>query len=579
MRNNNETVTELARAVGVPELVSSILLNRGFSDVSEIKMLLDPKLKNTIPDPSLLLDMDKGVERLVGAIVNNEKIMILGDYDVDGVTATYLIVKYLSDIGYPPLYRLPNRFTDGYGISNGALNAAIENGVDLIVVVDTGTSCIDEIGRANQAGIDSVIIDHHSQVYDTLPDAVAIINPNRRDQVEIGCSHIKHLCAAGVVFIFLIALQRALRDRGFFNGGEVINDSSNAKHAPNLLDMTGVVAIGTMCDVMELKGINRAIVKYAILNNRYPLGIKRLLQALNIRKISSADDLGFFVGPAMNAAGRLGDPAMAMKLLLAATDDEAESIALKLVSMNSKRKMIEKRMVNDAVAMVKAEQLSRNPGICVYGDGWHEGVIGIVAGRLKDKFNKPSFVISFGEDGIGKGSARSVPGIHLGELLATAKNEGLLVSGGGHSQAGGFTITKDQIAGFSDFINSTVSTDYVPTLDIDYIITPMSDLTQISRDMSVIEPFGRGIEKPLIYMERVKIEWTKKICSGAHLMLWISGEYSPKKVKAMIFHCSVKRNILEPIEQNFGDMFDVVGYINVHEQYGQSFFVEDVRTS
>jgi single-stranded-DNA-specific exonuclease len=414
-------------------------------------------------------------------------------------------------------------------------------------------------------------------VYDTLPDAVAIINPNRRDQDEIGYSHIKHLCAAGVVFIFLIAIQRELRERGFFGSGEV--GYLIAKNVPNLLDMTGIVAIGTLCDVMELKGINRAVVKYALLNNRYPLGIKHLLQALNIEKISSADDMGFFIGPAMNAAGRLGDPTVSMRLLLADTDDEAECIAAKLVSMNGQRKTIEKRIVDEAVAMVTAGQLSRNPGLCVYGDGWHEGVIGIVAGRLKDRFHKPAFVISFGKDGIGKGSARSIPGVHLGELLATAKNEGLLISGGGHSQAGGFTISKDQIASFSDFINSVVSTDYVPTLDIDYTLTPMSDLTQLSRDLAIVAPFGKGVGKPLICMERVRVEWTKKICSGTHMMLWLSGECSIKKVKAMIFHCSAKQNVLAPIEQSLGDLFDVVGYIDVHEQYGTSFLVEDVRAS
>ncbi|MDR1609469.1 MAG: single-stranded-DNA-specific exonuclease RecJ [Holosporales bacterium] len=579
MENDSETVTELSRTIGVPELVSNILLNRGFSDISEIKMLLDPKLRNTIPDPSLLLDMDMGIERLVRAISNNEKVMILGDYDVDGITSTYLIVKYLSDVGHSPLYRLPNRFTDGYGISEQALNEAVENGVDLIIAVDTGTSCIDEIEKTNQAGIDSIIIDHHAQVYDTLPDAVAIINPNRRDQDEIGYSHIKHLCAAGVAFIFLIALQRTLRESGFFGRGDVYIDSMPVWNEPSLLDMTGVVAIGTMCDVMELRGINRAIVKYALLNNRYPLGIRYLLQALNIPKISSVDDLGFFIGPAMNAAGRLGDPTIAMKLLFAETDDEAECIALKLVSMNGERKVLERCIVDNAVAMIEANQLFKNPGICVYGDGWHEGVIGIVAGRLKDRFHKPSFVVSFDKDGIGKGSARSIPGVHLGELLTTAKNEGLLVSGGGHSQAGGFTITKDQISCFSDFINSVVRVDYVPTLDIDYTLTPMSDIAQLSRDLSVITPFGKGIEKPLVCMEKVRIEWAKKICSGAHMMMWINGEYSAKKVKAMIFHCSAKRNILDPIEQNLGDLFDVVGYINVHEQYGPSFFVEDVRTS
>ncbi|MDR1365312.1 MAG: single-stranded-DNA-specific exonuclease RecJ [Holosporales bacterium] len=567
-RNDPEEVAEVAMATGVTSLVANIFLNRGISDPSEIKMILDSKLKNTIPDPSLFLDMDKGVERLANAVANRERIMILGDYDVDGITSAYLMVKYLSDVGAPPTYLLPNRFTDGYGVSKRALSMAVDNGVNLIIAVDTGINAINEIHKAKQAGIDSIVIDHHAQVCDALPEAVAIINPHRKDQHEICGSHIKSLCAAGVVLMFIIALQRELKRRKFFSD----------KLEPNLLDLTGVVALGTLCDVMELKGVNRAIVKRALLDGKYPLGIYQLMQTLNMTKISSAEDLGFFIGPAMNAAGRLGDPTIALKLLLSKNDEEAADIALKLVSMNKKRKEIEKQIVNEAIAMCEAGQLFHNSGICVYGDGWHEGVIGIVAGRLKDKFHKPSFVISFNQDGIGKGSARSVPGAHLGELLASAKNDGLIIEGGGHSQAGGFTISRDQISRFADFVNTNIRADYVPTLDIDCKITTMSNFAQITRDLAVMEPFGVGMEKPLFCIERVRIRDAKRVGNDrSHLMLWLSGERPGKMLKAMIFHCHAKHNLVNHIEKRTDDLFDVAGYINIHERYGKSFFVQDAR--
>ncbi|MDR1333424.1 MAG: single-stranded-DNA-specific exonuclease RecJ [Holosporales bacterium] len=642
IENDSEKIMEITRTIGISDLVANVLLNRGFSDCSEISKFLDAKLKNTIPDPSLFLDMGEGVRRLRKAILSHkpseselllrdtrcmegtgstqqeadyglqskppesglllgdterrsgaytdvhehsstgstqqetdcggfpEKVMIFGDYDVDGITSTYLLARYLSAVGLQPICHLPNRFADGYGFSEKFLDMAIENGVTLIITVDTGIGAIDEVEKAKLAGIDFIVVDHHAQVHDTLPNAVAVINPNRKDQSEVEGSHIRHLCAAGVVLMLITALQRELKECGFF---------ASEKDAPDLLELIGVVAIGTLCDIMELKGINRAIIKYALSNNRYPIGINHLAQTLNLKKISSADDLGFFIGPALNAAGRLDDPHTALRLLFSECDEEASKIASQLVTLNNNRKAIEKGMVAEALAMIEVEHLSRNPGLCVYKRDWHEGVIGIVAGKLKEKFSRPAFVISLNKDGIGKGSARSIPGLHVGELLANAVEGGLLIGGGGHSQAGGFSIAEDKIPKFTDFINSSIKPGYVPALNIDCTITPLSDLTQIALDMKVLEPFGRGIEKPIFCMRGVKVAEIKETSSGTHLMLWLRGECTSRSVKAMLFNYHSRMGIVTKLEKGLDTMFDVAGHINVHEQYGPSFLVEDMRLS
>ena len=566
---DQELISDIKRNSEINDLVARILINRGFSDASEIDAFLNAKLKNTIPDPSLLLDMDNAVQRTVEAIFKKQNITIFGDYDVDGITSTYLIVKYLNILGLSPKYYVPNRFSDGYGVSKESIQKAIDDQADLLITVDSGINSINEVEFANLSNLDVIILDHHIQISEKLPNAKAVVNPNRRDQKGIPNAHINNLCAAGVVFMFMIALQRELRNKNFFEN----------KNEPNLLDFIDIVTLGTLCDVMEIKGINRAIVKYFMKTEKYSTGISSLMTAFNIEKITSPEDLSFFIGPAINAAGRVGDPSVALNLLLEDSPEKSLKIAGALIDLNKQRKSLEKQLLADAMFMVSENELFNNKGICVFGDHWHEGVIGIIAGRLKDKFQKPSFVISFNSDGIGKGSARSVPGIHLGDFFEKAKLNNVIINGGGHSLAGGFSISKDQIEKFNEFLNKNISGEFINSIDIDYTLSHISNLNQISKDLAKIEPFGKGIEKPVFCMKRVRIKNVKKTNSGSHLMMNFSGEFGDGNIRAVIFSTSSKSDIVNSIDENKDGLFDIVGSINFHEQFGGSIVIEDIRLS
>ena len=550
------------------DLNTKILMNRGIKTLGEIECVLDSKLKNTIPDPSLFLDMDKAVSRITQAITNNEKVLVFGDYDVDGITSTYILVKYLKLLGAAPECQLPNRFTDGYGLSDSVIENAISKCYELIIVVDSGINAVSQVAKANEFGIDVVILDHHIQAVYELPKASAIVNPNRLDQADLGSSCIKNLCAAGVVFMFLIALQRELKKMKFF---EKIPE-------PNLHDFINVVTLGTLCDVMEIRGVNRAFVKFTLEKAKYATGITALMYALDMEKITCADDFSFFLGPAINAAGRVGDPMLALKLFLEEDLKSARAIATKLVDINKERKSIEKQLLAEAFFMIESLSLHSNNGICVFGDDWHEGVVGIIAGKIKDRFQKPTFVISFNENGVGKGSARSVEGAHLGEIFEKAKLESVIIDGGGHSMAGGFSIHKDSIEKFNFFLNDNIRKDFVNYLHIDYTLSHKSDLNKIAKEISVLEPFGKGLEKPTFCLKRLRIKSMKKTSNNAHLMIFFSGEFDGN-IKAIIFNISSKNFLLTELEKNKHDLFDIAAFVKGSEQFGGSLIVEDIRHS
>lgn len=563
------TLSEITSSLNLGNLASKILINRGFKSKSEIEAFLNAKLRNTIPDPSLILDMDKAIERVYKSISNKENIMVLGDYDVDGITSTYLVVKYLRTIGLNPNYYIPNRFIDGYGVSENSIEVTIQNKADLVIAVDSGTNSVDEIKTAKDLGIDFVVLDHHTQTCSNLPEAVAVVNPNRVDQKEIDFSHIKNLCAAGVVFLFLIGLQRKLRDSEFFKNID----------EPNLLQFADVITLGTLCDVMDLRGINRAITRYAMTKGEFSQGITSLMNVFGIEKISSPDDLSFFIGPAINAAGRVGDPHIALNLLLEESPEISFKIAKKLVELNNTRKEMEKHLFADALYSINSLNLSQNKGICVYGESWNEGVIGIVAGKLKDKFQKPVFVISVDKNGVGKGSARSVNGIHLGKFLEKAINNGIILKGGGHALAGGFSILKDKIPEFQDFINFGIEGEFVNSLDIDASLSALSDLNKIYKEIMRIEPFGKSIEKPKFCFKRLRIRSIKKTTSGSHLMINFSGELGKGSLKTLLFNTNSKIELVREINQNESELMDIVGTINYSEQFGSSIIIEDIRLS
>jgi single-stranded-DNA-specific exonuclease len=544
-------------------------MNRGFNEIDTIKSLLNCSLKSTIPDPSSFLGMDLAVERVSKAILDRENIMVFGDYDVDGITSTFLVVRYLKLLGVTAEFHIPNRFSEGYGINSESIRLAKEKQTTIFIAVDSGTNAVAEIEDAQQYGIDVVVLDHHVQTASPLPRAVAIVNPNRLDQAEIGNSHIKHLCAVGIIFIFLMALRRYLKNIGFL-------DDTNS---PDILQLIDIVALGTLCDVVELRGINRAIVKCFLKRGVRSIGIKALMRAFGIKSIESPEDLSFFIGPAINAAGRIGNPTIALQLLLEEDEDEAYEMAKKLMNLNETRKAIEKEMIAEAEAVILAMNLESNKGICVYGRGWHEGVIGIVAGRIKEKYYKPAFAISFDSEGNGKGSARSVPGFHIGNFFEIAKRAGVITDGGGHALAGGFSINYSKISALQECLNNNIEYDFIKRLRIDCEVKCGSRLYSFADELKNLEPFGNGLEKPLVCLKGVRVRHMVKTKNGNHLMITFSSLLRGHNVRGIIFNVSAKTNLLRMLEQHKMESLNVVGYIGSNRKFGMSFIVEDAAIS
>jgi single-stranded-DNA-specific exonuclease len=554
---------------GIGDIVARILLNRNLSEPVEVETFLKAKLRNTIPDPHLVLDVDKGVNRLVDAIQAKEKVMVFGDYDIDGITSTYIVVKYLKSVGIEPLYKIPNRFDEGYGLTENVVLQATEQKVGLLIVVDSGICSIDEVEIAKKHGLDIVIIDHHLPRKDRIPDAVAVINPNREDQAEIGNSYIKNFCAVGVVFVFIIALQMQLKKIGFFEGGREVD----------LYEFIDIVALGTLCDAVKLVGMNRAIVKHCLMVGARSNGILRLMEAFNIPEIKSSNDFAYYIGPAMNAAGRMSDPIVALELFLEKDETKARAIAEELLRLNGERRAVEKQAISEAMAIVAKMQLDSKRGICVFGDCWSKGVIGIVSGRLKDKFSKPSFVISFNEDGIGKGSSRSIEGFHIGDFLTKAREEGIIIDGGGHALAGGFSIHKDKINDFVNFLDLNITHDFVNYLNIDYSLSANSDFDQIYSEISSLAPFGMGFENPIFAVRKIRLKHKKMSKSGEHLMLSFAGEFGDGAVWAIVFGIAGKQKLAELFEEHKDDLMDIAGRLNASHHHRSSFVIEDARLS
>lgn len=421
--DNHDVVTIMQR-YNLPEFIARLLAGRKHSP-DELAIFLDPTIKELLPDPTHLLDMNIAAERLSEAVMQGHKVLVFGDYDVDGATSSALIRRYFKYLGQEIGLYIPNRITEGYGPNPKAMETIKKDGYEIVVTVDCGSLSFEALEHAKKIDLEVIVVDHHlSDV--TLPEAVAIVNPNRYDQI----SDFGHLAAVGVAFLLLVEINRKLENKGWF-----------VDHAkPNLLNLLDIVALGTVCDMVPITGINRAFVKQGLklIRTRSNVGMKKLAESAKLNEPASCYHLGYILGPRINAGGRVGKANLGSDLL--STDDEmyAADIALQLESYNNERKAIEVMIFEEALK--QAEEYSNDaPLIIVKGEHWHPGVVGVVCGRLKEKFNKPIAVISI-NNGVGKASARSVDGIDFGTSVVNAKNLGLLISGGGHAMAAGFTF-------------------------------------------------------------------------------------------------------------------------------------------
>jgi len=425
----------------LPEVLARVLVGRSI-DIDSIDIFLNPSLKALLPDPSHLLDMDIAAERVASAVMAGERIAIFGDYDVDGATSSALLMRYLRALGGNPTAYIPDRMKEGYGPNAKALLGLKEQGMALVITVDCGTLAFEPLEQAYQAGLDVIVIDHH-QGEARKPKCLALVNPNRLDER----SPHTQLAAVGVAFLLCVAVSRKLRAAGFFT----------AKPEPDLKQWLDIVAVGTVCDVVPLTGINRAFVAQGlkILGMRNNIGLRTLLDMAKVDSKPGVYHAGFIIGPRINAGGRVGKSDLGTRLLTTEDETEAQSIARELEQYNAERKAIEAMVLEEAMAQAEAAK-GDVPVMILSGRGWHPGVIGIVASRVKEKYNVPCAIIGV-SDGVGKASARSVSGVDLGAAVIAALDAGHLVAGGGHAMAAGFTVEEEKIPALSEFLSRHIA--------------------------------------------------------------------------------------------------------------------------
>ena len=482
----------IAQRAGVPELLARVLAGRGV-EAEEAQAYLDPAIRHLLPDPHTLTDMQAAAERLARAIERNERVAIFGDYDVDGATAAALLCRYLRQCGLDPIVHIPDRIFEGYGPNVEAIRGFAEKGVTLLVTVDCGTTSIEALTEAKKLGLDSVVIDHH-QADEVLPPAVAVVNPNRVDDL----SQLGHLAAVGLVFVTLVALSRTLRTRNFW---------TDARPEPDLLSALHLVALGTVADVVPLKGLNRAFVAKGLiaLRRREHLGLTALSDVARLSGPPEPWHLGFLLGPRINAGGRIGRADLGVRLLLEEDASEAARIAAELDRLNGERRAIEQATLAQAEAEAMAALGLEEKGAVVVTaqEGWHPGVVGLVAARLKERYGRPAFAIALERGGTGTGSGRSIAGVDLGRAVRQAVHEGLLVKGGGHAMAAGVTLRKDALAAFRAFLEEALAKDVEAArretaLKIDGAVSAGGADLALCELLARAGPFGAGNPEPVL---------------------------------------------------------------------------------
>jgi single-stranded-DNA-specific exonuclease len=471
-------------------LIDELLLARGV-ERGDLARHRDPRIRDFLPDPSCFQDMDKGARRLADAVEGGERVAIFGDYDVDGATSAALLVLLLRRLGADPMIYIPDRLMEGYGPSGSALVELKRQGASVAVCVDCGAQAFDALDQAKAAALDVIVVDHH-QCASLLPVAHAMINPNRLDESAEGATH-GHLAAVGMAFLLGVALLRELRARGTFA----------AREEPKILDLLDLVALGTVADVARLESLNRAFVVQGlkIMGARQNIGLVALAEAARLTKAPSCRDLGFALGPRINAGGRVGKSDLGVRLLTATDPEEARTIAAELDRLNEERRTIEMLVTEQATAQAEGQRDA--PVILVMGSGWHQGVIGIAAGRIKERFGRPAIVIAETEDGTGKGSGRSISGVDLGAAVLAAKDSGLLSAGGGHAMAAGLTMPAGGLEPLRAFLTDRLAADVEAAVGnrallLDALLAPGGVAGALCDALDAAGPYGAGWPTPRV---------------------------------------------------------------------------------
>jgi len=500
----------IAQRHEIPELLARILAGRNV-EADAVDAFLDPAIKRSMPDPNVLTAMPEAAARIADAVMRGESVAIFGDYDVDGATSAAVLARFLRHGGIEPLIHIPDRLFEGYGPNVEAVRALAARGATLLVTVDCGTTSIEPLSEAKALGMDVVVIDHH-QADEALPPALAIVNPNRRDDL----SGLGYLAAVGLVFMTVVAVNRELRARGFW---------TDARPEPDLLSFLDDVAFGTVADVVPLIGLNRAFVAKGllVLRRREQPGLVSLMDVARLSGPPEAWHLGFLLGPRINAGGRIGRADLGVRLLLETDPIEAAKIAAELDRLNRERQAIEQETLAQAEAEAMAALGIEEKGAVVItaAEGWHPGVVGLVAARLKEKFGRPAFAIAIEPGGIGTGSGRSIVGVDIGRAVRRAVAEGLLVKGGGHAMAAGVTLRKGALAQLRAFLEAALSADVATArrlsgLMIDGAVSAAGANLDLVAMIERAGPFGSGNPEPVIALPAHSVTYAEEV-GQAHM--------------------------------------------------------------
>lgn len=521
-------ITELSQNLQISDFLARLLAPR-VDSAQQGMHFLEPRIKNLLPDPFHLLDMEKAVKRALIAIESGEKICIFADYDVDGATSSALIKNIFRELGVNVEIYVPDRIAEGYGPTKEAMLKIRNNGTKLLITVDCGSVAFEALEHAANSGLEVIVIDHHISM-DDLPKAVAIINPNRLDEQ----SEHKNLAAVGVAFLFCVAVISRLKKTDFFQRTGVA--------PPNLMKQLDIVALGTVCDVMLLTGLNRAFVAQGIkvAMSRGNIGYRTLCDIAGLEEAINCYHLGFVLGPRINAGGRVGRSFLGANLLSTICEREASNIATELDQYNNERKVIELTMLEEASRLAGSQE--NEPMLFIVGEGWHQGVIGIIAGRLKEKYNKPVAVIAINDDE-GKASCRSIRGIDFGSKIMEAKNQGLVIAGGGHAMAAGFTIAKLKLNDLKAFLNQAVARDLEGASAhleeyYDTELTLSAANIDLLAEIGKLEPYGNGNPAPIFKFSNLYVLKADVVGEKHIKIVFVAsrGSYSSKPLSAIAFN-------------------------------------------
>ncbi len=515
----------ISQSRGLPDIVGRAIAGRGIG-LEDIEGFLNPSLRDQMPDPMHLRGMEEGISRLLRAIRNGEKVAVFGDYDVDGATSSALFRRYFAALGMPLQVYIPDRIAEGYGPNAPALLKLHRDGVKLVITVDCGITAFDPLAAAKEAGLDVIVVDHHA-AEPRLPAASAVINPNRLDDD----SPHGYLAAAGVTFLVLVGLNRALREAGWFK----------QRREPDLRQLLDIVALGTVADVVALRGLNRVLTAQGlkVLAQRRNIGLRALADIAGMDEMPGTYHLGFLLGPRINAGGRVGEPSLGADLLSTEDEGAAREIARRLDGYNAERKQIESQCLEQAIDIAENRGVGEHL-VYVGAEGWHPGVIGIVAGRLKERYNRPACVVAF-ENGVGKGSGRSVEGVDLGAHVIAARQSDLLMNGGGHKMAAGFTVAEGESEAFAAFLEERISAELAgepirPRLSLDGGLSVSGATLDLIASLESLAPFGMGNAEPRFALPNARIAHADVVGTD-HVRCRIAGE-GGASLKAIAFRCA-----------------------------------------